>query len=376
VEPVAEDPARDTPAPEGASTDPDAYRLGRRYTTMLVAGVSVVALTCVAFLLPAPYVTMRPGPAFDTFGEIGGRQMFTFGRGVKTYPVDGSLDFTTVSVTRADTRLSLGDVVGAYFSDDVAVVPRDVVYPDDETAEASKAEGQAQLTSSKDSSLVVALRAAGYRVGERSTVAGVAEDGAAAGKLEPKDSITSVDGRPTRTSQAVVEAVGRTKPGDTVALDVVRDGEERTVDVTTRPDPQDPSVPRVGITLGTSYDFPIDVENNVGDEVGGPSAGTMFALAIYDRLTPGSLTGGRKVAGTGTLSPDGTVGPIGGVRQKIAGAAAAGASVFLVPDANCAEAAAGDDHGLTLVRVATFDEAVSELEALAKDPQATVRTCS
>jgi PDZ domain-containing protein len=132
----------------------------------------------------------------------------------------------------------------------------------------------------------------------------------------------------------------------------------------------------VGVSLGTVYDFPIDVENNVGDEVGGPSAGTMFALAIYDRLTPGSLTGGRTVAGTGTMSPDGTVGPIGGVRQKIAGAAAAGAKVFLVPDANCAEAAQGSDHGMTLVRVATFDEAVKELTALAKDPDARVRTCS
>lgn len=373
---VAEDPARDVPAPEGAPVDADAYRLGRRYTTMLVAGVSVVVLTCVAFLLPAPYVTMSPGPAFDTFGEIGGRPMFTFGKDVKTYPVDGSLDFTTVSVTRADTRLSLGKVASAYFDDDVAVVPREVLYPDDESAEASQAEGQAQLSSSKDSSLVVALRSAGYQVGERSSVAGVVKEGAAAGRLEPKDEITAVDGRATRTSKAVVAAVGATKPGDTLTLDVVRDGKERTVDVTTRPDPKDPSVPRIGVTLGTAYDFPIDVENNVGDEVGGPSAGTMFALAVYDRLTPGSLTGGRTIAGTGTMSPDGRVGPIGGVQQKIAGAAAAGASVFLVPDANCAEAAAGSDHGLTLVRVATFAEALSELKALAKDPKARVRTCS
>ncbi len=208
--------------PEGAPHDPDAHRLGRRYVTLLVAGVSVVALTCVAFLLPAPYVTMRPGPAFDTFGEIGGRQMFTFGKGVKTYPVDGALDFTTVSVTRADTHVSLGSVVEAFLTSDVAVVPRDIVYPDDESAAASKAEGQAQLTSSKDSSLVVALRAAGYRVGERASVAAVAQDGAAAGKLQPKDEITAVDGRRTSSAASVVEAVGRVKPGATVTLDVVR----------------------------------------------------------------------------------------------------------------------------------------------------------
>ncbi|GAA0207132.1 PDZ domain-containing protein [Cytobacillus oceanisediminis] len=372
---MAEDVRPDDAAP-GADPEQDAaHRLGRRYATMLVAGVSLVALTCVAFLLPAPYVTLRPGPAFDTFGEIGGEKMFTFGKGVKTYPVDGSLDFTTVSVTRADSRLTLGDVVSAYVKPDIAVVPRDVVYPDGESDEASRSEGQAQLTSSKDSSLVVALRAAGYTVGEEPAVMDVADDGAAAGVLESDDEITAVDGRATPTSTAVVEAVGRVEPGETVRLDVVRDGKERTVDLATRPDPKDPAIPRIGVSLGTRYDFPIDVSNNVGDEVGGPSAGTMFALAIYDQLTPGSLTGGRTIAGTGTLSPDGTVGPIGGVQQKIAGAAAAGATIFLVPKSNCEEATRGSDHGLRLVSVSSFKEAVADLEALAEDPDAKVASC-
>jgi PDZ domain-containing protein len=101
----------------------------------------------------------------------------------------------------------------------------------------------------------------------------------------------------------------------------------------------------------------------------------MFALAIYDRLTPGSLTGGREVAGTGEITPDGTVGPIGGIRQKIAGAADDGAKVFLVPAANCAEAAGGDDHGLRLVKVSKLDDAIDTLEALAKNPKASVPQC-
>jgi PDZ domain-containing protein len=193
--------------------------------------------------------------------------------------------------------------------------------------------------------------------------------------LESDDEITAVDGRRTPTSESVVEAVGRVDPGDAVRLDVVRDGKERRLDLTTRADPQDPSVPRIGVSLGTRYDFPIDVSNNVGDQVGGPSAGTMFALAIYDQLTPGSLTGGRTIAGTGTLSPDGTVGPIGGVQQKIAGAAAAGATIFLVPKSNCEEATRGSDHGLRLVSVSSFKEAVADLEALAEDPDAKVATC-
>jgi PDZ domain-containing protein len=101
----------------------------------------------------------------------------------------------------------------------------------------------------------------------------------------------------------------------------------------------------------------------------------MFALAIYDRLTPGSLTGGREVAGTGEIAPDGTVGPIGGIQQKIAGAADDGAKVFLVPAPNCAEARGGDDHGMRLVKMAKLDDAISALEKLAEDPQATVPQC-
>ena len=362
--------------PQSASAAPDAsMRLGRRYLTLVVGGVSLVALTCLTFLLPSPYVTMRPGVAFDTFGEISGEPMFTFGDDVKTYPVDGALDFTTVSVSRSSTRLSLGDVARAYFTDDVSVVPRDIVYPEGQDDAKSQSVGQAQLTSSKDASRVVALRAAGYDVGEQPVVAQVVDGGAAQGVLEPDDEVLAVDGEATDSSQAVVDAVGAVEPGDVVTMRILRDGKEQDVELTTKADPDDPSVPRVGISVATSYDFPIEVTNHVGDQVGGSSAGTMFALAIYDRLTPGSLTGGREIAGTGTLSPDGTVGEIGGIRQKIAGAADSGAEIFLVPDANCAEALQGDDHGLTLVRIATFDEAVSDLKALADDADAKVRSC-
>jgi len=148
------------------------------------------------------------------------------------------------------------------------------------------------------------------------------------------------------------------------------------VSIVTRADPKDKSVPRVGISIGVKYSYPFDVNNNVGTDVGGPSAGTMFALAIYDKLTPGSLTGGKKVAGTGEITPDGTVAPIGGVRQKMAGAAKAHVSIFLVPAANCAEAADGDDHGLKLVKISKLKDAISSLEALAKNPDATVPSCS
>ncbi|MGH3474186.1 MAG: YlbL family protein [Aeromicrobium sp.] len=355
-------------------SDP-ALRPSRRYLTMVVASLSLIVLSCVAFLVPVPYVTMRPGPAFDTFGKINDKPMISFGEGVKTYPTTGSLDFTTVSVTRAETNVSLAQAVEAYFADDTAVVPRSFIYRQGVSAKDAKAEGQAQLASSKDSSRVAALRAAGYTVPEMPTIDSVGADGSAKGKLQVGDEISSVDGRSTTTARDVVEAVGRIEPGDTVTISFIRDGEKQSVDIITRPDAINKELPRIGVMLRSTFDFPITITNNVGEQVGGPSAGAMFALAIYDRLTPGSLTGGREVAGTGEITPDGTIGPIGGIRQKIAGAADDGAKVFLVPAANCAEASGGDDHGMRLVKVSKLDDAIDSLEELADDSKATVPRC-
>lgn len=354
----------------------DPKRLSRRYSTMVVATISLIVLTCVAYLVPMPYVTMRPGPAFDTLGKFDDRPMFTFGEGVKTYPTTGALDFTTVSVTRPDAKVSLADAVAAYFDRDVAVVPKSLVYPDDQSAEQSKQRSADQLDGSKDSSKVAALRAAGYTVTGRPQIASVLPDGAAASTLKVGDVVTAVDGLPVTTSSAAVEAIGDTKPGEPVELTVERDGTPQTVTIVTRPDANDPAVPRIGVSLGTKFTFPFEINNNVGREVGGPSAGTMFALAIYDKLTPGQLTGGKKIAGTGEITTEGVVGPIGGVRQKMRGAANAGASIFLVPAPNCDEATDGDDDGLTLVKITQLDDAISSLEALANDPDAKVPTCS
>jgi PDZ domain-containing protein len=354
----------------------DPTRLSRRYSTMVVATISLIVLTCVAYLVPVPYVTMRPGPAFNTLGQFDDKDMFTFGKDVKTYPTTGALDFTTVSVTRADTRLSLADAARAYFDRDVAVVPKSLVYPDNQTAKQSTAVSAAQLDGSKDSSRVAALRAAGYTVPGRPQVAALVPGGAAAKLLKVGDVVTKVDDTAVATSEEAVAAIGKKTPGQPVSVTVERDGSAVTVEVTTRPDQRDPKLPRIGVSLGTKYDYPITIDNNVGREIGGPSAGTMFALAIYDKLTPGALTGGQKIAGTGEMSADGVVGPIGGIRQKMRGAANAGATIFLVPQANCSEAMDGDDDGLKLVKITKLADAITSLKALADDPDAKVPACS
>lgn len=357
----------------------DPAKLSRRYATLVVATISVIVLSCVAFLVPVPYVKMSPGPAYDTLGDFpptNGKPMFTFGKDVKTYPTDGSLDFTTVSVTRPDTRLSLLDAIAGWVDRDVAVVPKTLIYPDDVSDEQSTAESAAQLTGSKDSSRVAALRAAGYTVTGRPSVAGVVKDGASAKLLKVGDVLTAIDGVKVSTPDDAVKAVGTHKPGETVRLTIERKKKTQEISIVTRPDAEDKTVPRIGISIGETYDYPITIDNNVGRQIGGPSAGTMFALAIYDKLTPGSLTGGNRVAGTGEMSPDGTVGPIGGIRQKMAGAEKDDATIFLVPAANCAEAIDGDSLGLKLVKITKLDDAISSLEALAKDADAEVPSCS
>lgn len=350
-------------------------RLSRRTLTLSVGLFSVVVLTCLVAFVPVPYVTMKPGPVFNTLGKVDGTAMITFGEGVRTYPTDGQLDFTTVSVTRADSTMSLAAAIEGWLDPEVAVVPHDFLYPDQQTNEQSSAEGAAQLASSQDASRAAALRAAGIEVTEVPKVAGVVEDGPANGKLEVDDLIVTVDGRKVTTPESVGQAIGTRKPGGDVTIGYRRDGGEGKATITTTAIGDDPDKARIGITVGSGFRFPIEIQNHIGDRVGGSSAGTMFALAIYDSLTPGALTGGQHVAGTGTITPEGEVGAIGGVRQKMAGAANAGADIFLVPADNCPEAVRGDGFGMTLVKVGTLTEAIDAVSALAENPKAKVSSC-
>ena len=361
-------------APRAAveTRDERVERMSRRSLTLFAASAAALVLVCVAALIPVPYVTMKPGPTFDTLGTLDEKPLFEFNENVNTYPTKGELRFTTVSVTSADSNLSLGQAVTAWFDDQDAVVPRDVIYPDGQTAEEAEEETSMQMSSSKTLSEAVALRAAGYDVKVK-VESPVDPKGPSAGKLEVGDNIVTVDGDKVNSPDDVVAAVATLDPGTKVDLEVERGQGEREVTITTEAHPEDESMSRIGIGVG--YDFPIKVKNHVGEDVGGPSAGTMFALAMYDELTKGSLTGGEVVAGTGTITDDGTVGPIGGIQQKVTGAAASDATVFLTPAANCDEAVEGDDHGMTLVKVTSFDQAVKALQKLADDPDAEVAQC-
>ncbi|WP_370618349.1 YlbL family protein [Mumia qirimensis] len=347
----------------------------RRTSTLAAAGLLVVSLFAVAMLLPVPYVTMRPGPTVDALGDYDDKPVLEI-EGAKTYPTEGEIRLTTVSVTRADSRVSLPQAVMAYVNPKEAVVPRDLVYPEGQTAEESKQENAVQMQSSQLTSEAAALTEAGYEVESVVTVASVAKDGPSAGVLEVGDVLVSVDGKKVTGTEQAVSLVSSQEPGSVITVEIRRDDKPKTVEVTSEKSPDDPTKARIGVSLGSDVELPFTITNNLGASIGGPSAGLVFALSLYDMLTPGALTDGETIAGTGSIDAAGTVGPIGGIQQKLAGAADADATVFMVPDGNCEEAAASDDFGMRLVRVATLDDAINALEKLSDDPKAEVPTCS
>lgn len=354
-------------------------RASRRYVSLLVGSLSVITLVCVTLLLPVPYVVLSPSPSFNTLGDFGGKPMITFGKDVKTYPTTGAIDFTTVAVTRPETHLSLVDAMVAYFDPGKEVVRRRAIYPEGESAKTSEKVSRLLFTSAQYSARVAAVRAAGYKVPIVPVVQEVTKGYPAEGHLRRGDVLVRIDGEHMRSSLDAFTAIGIKKPGDRIAITYKRSGALHTVKLRAAANPENRKRARIGITMATPK-LPFKVDFHTGSKIGGSSAGTMFALAIYDRLTPGSLTGGRHVAGTGTIELDGTVGPIGGVRQKMIGAAQNGATVFLVPAGNCADAALDADargrvHGMRLVRINTLDSAIRSVGALAKDPKARVPQC-
>lgn len=346
----------------------------RRTAALATAGGLLIALLVVALTVPLPYVVMSPGVTENTLGRFDGKPVVTI-RGHKTYPTSGHLDLTTVSVTTAEFSPRLYAVVDAWVSGDQIVLPRDVVYPPEKSVAQVNQQNETDMLDSQSIAVGVGLEQAGIDA-IKVRVTGTTPEAPADGVLEKGDVITSVDGDPVKAAADAVAAISALAPGSDVRVGITRDDRSRTVDLVTGKDPQDPAKSKVGAGLLDDFDPPFDVNIELGQQIGGPSAGMMFSLAIYDKLTPGALTGGTFVAGTGTISADGIVGPIGGVQQKIAGAYASGATVFLVPAGDCEEAAGSnlvDD--IELIKVATIDEAIKALEAVTAGDDAGLEKC-
>ncbi|OYO19472.1 protease [Enemella dayhoffiae] len=340
--------------------------LTRQTWAALASALCFVILALLIALVPVPYVVYSKGRAYDVLGtRADGRPLLDI-TGVPTYPTTGQLDMTTVSVTRSDAATSLPEAILAYWLPRRDALPRDSVYERGKTSEQVRTEERQMMDTSQQDAVVAALRAANQPVTEMAVVSAVTVSGPANGRLRPGDLFLSVDGLPVRTPDDVRRVVQRRSPGDVVKLQVLRDRVEQRVDVTTTPSRREPKIPVLGVDIGIGYRYEPQVDFGVSADIGGPSAGLVFALGIYDRITPGDLMQGREVAGTGTITASGSVGPIGGIQEKIAGAEEAGASVFIVPAANCRDLT-GLQTRLNLIRAASLTEAVDGLRAAA-DP--------
>ena len=335
----------------------------RRTWTSAAAGLIALAIGVLGVSVPVPLVALGPGPTYDTLGDIGGTPVVAV-NGLPVFPTSGHLNMTTVAV--AD-RLTLFSMLGYWASGSRQVVPRDRIFPPGRTDQQVEQDNADQFAASESNAEIAAL--AQLALPTRVVVGELVKDSPATGKLEVGDELVAVSGRPVSSPLAVAEALASTAPGQSVTITYRRDGQQRDADVVLGASP-DRQQGLLGVRPGVEPQSG-DITISLGD-IGGPSAGLMFALALLDKLTPGELTGGRFVAGTGTITQDGAVGPIGGIPFKMRAAKDAGATEFLVPAANCAEAAANAPDGLQLLRVGTLADAVAGLDAIRTNHPATL----
>jgi PDZ domain-containing protein len=309
----------------------------------------------------SPYSLITPGGTWD----IGSR--IRVPDEVKR-PI-GRMAFTAVFELEANW----GEVARARVLGQAEIVPTTDIRPPGTTQQQVNETNRRLIDESKPVAAVVGLKAAGYDVeitGQGAEVQSVIQGMPAEGLLRVGDIIVAVDGEPTPTTNALIEKIRRHQVGDTVRLTVERDGQRQDFDVGTRNSPSEPGRPIVGVTISTylfdvRIPFPVDIES---DNVGGPSAGFMFALGVLDAVTDGDLTRGYFVAGTGTIAADGTVGPVGGAAEKALAAEHDGAQLFLVPKDNASDAQRWV-RTIQVVPVERLDDAVRYLCGL--EPRST-----
>ncbi len=341
-----------------------ARRVGWLLLSLTLFGVFGLAV------LPSPYVIERPGPVFDTLGSVtvDGEEVPLIEIPTEpTFETEGSLSLLTVNIFgNRDQPPTWFEVIGAWLAPSQSVVPIDAVFPEGVSTEDRQEQSRIDMENSQQEAVAAALRAIGEPYESQLRVVEAVADGPSDGTLRSDDIILAVNDEPVRDVTALRAAIAANGTADPVSIDIERAGAERTVLVTPELSEGEERVPVIGVLIAGEYVFPFEVNIEL-QNVGGPSAGMMFALGIIDKLTPDSLAGGADVAGTGTIAADGTVGPIGGIVQKMYGAVDAGADWFLAPIDNCNEVVGNVPGDLEVFAVATLDEAIGVLQTIADD---------
>lgn len=340
--------------------------MNRRATTLTVGTVLLVVLGLLVYWTPAPaYVELVPGPTFNTLGQSGGKDLITIAGG-KTYTPSGELRMLTVGEI---DDLSTLDVIKGWLNGKAAVVPAEVINPPGQTQQQISQTETDQFKQSQSSATTSALRYEGFPV--MVTIDSVVAGKPAAGHLMAGDIVTAVGGSKVLSAADLSGDIQAQPVGTALTISYTRAGKAGQTVVTSVAGSD--GRPQVGVEVEQKQPSPYTISFTL-DNVGGPSAGLMFTLGIIDKLSATDLTGGRVIAGTGTIDDDGNVGEIGGIAQKMVGAYDAGARIFLAPRGNCAEALGHPVKGLTLISVTTLDDALNQLQRLRDGQRPTLCT--
>ena len=340
---------------------PSGPSMSSRLVTLIIAGAAVLIGLVVAATTSVPYVALTPGPTLNTLGSPDGQPLIQI-RGAKTYPTTGNLNMVTVSYSGGPgTDFNIFNALDAWLTPADAVVPQSEIFSPGQSQQQVIQQDTQEMVGSQQDATAAALCYLNIPFKVVDEVEQTVKGTPAYGVLRRGDIIMAVDGKPVTCRNDVVTMIRARKPGAPVTLMVQRNGVISTIRLNTKDVGGEPVV---GVELDPpSYVFPFSVRIYIPN-IGGPSAGMMFALGIIDKLTSDDLTGGRFIAGTGEIEPNGDVEPIGGIQQKMAGARDAGATVFLAPAGNCVNTVGAVPAGLRVVKVSTLAGAVQALQDL------------
>jgi len=333
----------------------DQRERGSSWPLYLIGALFVTgALALVAWNIELPYLAFSSGPVSDAADAVTAEQ-------VDIFPPDGELLMLTV----VSQDVNVFEALIAGLDPTIDLVPKEAYRPPDESDEEYRQRVLSQMDDSQQRAITVALGYLGYdMVPIDVLITDLIDEAPSSTVLQIGDSVNAFDGIEILRGTDLTDALLGHQPGDLVEMDITREGTQRLVEVELAERPDEPGGAMIGITVGelTEPPFPVSIEAGA---IGGPSAGMMHTLAIVDTLTPGELTQGHVIAGTGTIAYDGTVGNIGGIRQKVVGAEAAGAEYVLVPEGNYEEALTAERRAIEIVPVETIQDALAFLETLA-----------
>jgi PDZ domain-containing protein len=358
---VSQDEPTDTAHPDPSwALEPPVRRRVWPWVLGVFCSLVIVASVLASFV-QLPYYTVAPGDALDV------NQLVTV-NGARRYPPKGALMLLFV---RERSRVNAWRWLQASLDSDIDLF-KQRAFTGGADPNLLDAAAVRDMTVSQNTAKYVALRRLGYKVTpiDHVKVLAVIAGQPAASVLQAGDTIVSIDGKAVDSDEALVAAVTKHRPGDRISVRYIRDGRQSEGKIRVGNDEK--GRPVIGVFPGRPLKFPFDVRIDTSD-IGGPSAGLAMTLSVLDELTPGNLTGGKRVAVTGEIDPDGRVLPIGGVGQKAVAARHRGAQLFIVPFSEVAEARTRSGS-LKVVGVKTLDDALRALRAAGGDPLPPVKT--